>query len=66
MEFLPDGEVINYDRSGNERSHATFTLNNGVILYVDNRGKQRWKVLDFTGDRLHVDHRGAEMFFERR
>ena len=66
MEFLADGQVINYDRAGKEKSRATYTVENAEILYSDKRGKQAWKVLEFDGQTLHVDHQGAEMFFERQ
>lgn len=66
MEFLADGSVINYDAVGNKKSHATFEISGDNIIYFDSKGKQKWKVISFKESTLHVDHRGAEMFFERR
>ena len=65
MDFLPSGALINYDRKGEEHSRATYVIEGGVIKYSDKRGSQTWKVKQFDGDALIVDHAGAEMFFSR-
>jgi len=65
VEFTAGGEAVFYDAPGLEFSRGVFTIENGVIIYTDKRGEQRWQVIAFTGDNLHVDHAGAEMFFER-
>ena len=65
MEFLGDGTVLNYDWEGKVGSRATWELENGRIIYQDQNGRQEWKVISFDGAALHVDHKGAEMFFER-
>ena len=66
MEFQSDGAIINYDPAGNEHSRASYTLQSGSIIYTDQRGEQTWKLVEYGGDSLHVDHRGAEMFFTRQ
>ena len=66
MEFLTDGSIVNYDAVGNKKSHASFEISDDNIIYVDSKGKQKWKVISFEENVLHVDHRGAEMFFERQ
>jgi hypothetical protein len=66
--FEPDGDVVTYyDPDGkHEFSRATYTVKAGTIVYSDDKGDQNWEVLNFSSDKLHVDHRGAELFFERR
>ena len=64
--FSDDGTVVFYDPNGQERGHGTFTIQGGTILYKDDKGPQPWKVLSLEKDTLHVDHRGAEMFFKRQ
>ena len=66
MEFLSDGMIVNYDAAGNEESRATYEITGDWIIYIDGNGKQKWKVVSFKENALHVDHRGAEMFFERQ
>lgn len=66
MEFLSDGVVVNYDTAGNEKSRATYEIAGDRIIYIDGNGEQKWKVVSFEENVLHVDHRGAEMFFERQ
>jgi hypothetical protein len=66
IEFLPDGSAISYDAAGNKKSQATYTISGDNIIYVDSKGKQNWKIIAFDKDSLHVDHRGAEMFFDKQ
>ena len=65
MEFKPDGTVINYAPNGQEISRGSYKIEGGYIIYTDKNGEQPWEVKTIAEDRLHVDHRGAEMFFER-
>lgn len=65
MKFLPSGEIINYDRKGEEEGRANYVIEGGYIRYTDKRGKQPWKVIKFEEDTLVVDHKGAEMFFSK-
>ena len=65
MEFLSSGEIVNFDATGSERGRASYKIASGSILYIDERGEQKWKVRKFDGKHLHVNHRGADMFFER-
>ena len=65
MEFLADGSLVNYDAAGNDESRGTYEVTADTIVYTDDKGQQNWKVLAFDENSLHVDHRGAEMFFER-
>ena len=64
LEFMPDGKVINYGRDG-KKTYAEYKISNGMILYSDEHGDQKWKVESFSKDKLHIDNRGAEMFLER-
>ncbi len=66
MEFLPEGAIINYDQSGVENSRASYVIKPGVIIYTDKRGEQLWEVILFEEDKLHVNHYGADMFFEKQ
>ena len=66
MEFKSDGVVINYDAAGKESSRASYKISEGVIVYSDQRGDQKWKVKAFGKENLHVDNSGAEMFFKRQ
>jgi len=65
MEFKQDGTVISYAPNGKEIDRGSYKIENGYIIYTDKNGEQPWEVKMITEDRLHVDHRGAEMFFER-
>ena len=65
MEFEPDGTVINYAPNGQEIGRGSYKIEGGYIIYTDKNGEQPWEVKAISEDRLHVDHRGAEMFFER-
>lgn len=65
MKFLPSGEIINYDREGEEDGRANYVIDGSVIRYTDKRGAQPWKVIEFEEDTLVVDHKGAEMFFTK-
>ena len=65
-EFSPNGVAIFYDSVGTERSRGSYEVAPNSIIYTDSKGKQVWKLISFEGGRLHVDHRGAEMFFERQ
>ena len=64
--FFTDGSLIYYDAAGNENTRGTFEVSGETIIYTDEKGEQNWNVLAFDGNSLHVDHRGAEMFFERQ
>lgn len=66
MEFLPDGSVVNYDAAGNEKGRASFKISGNRIIYTDNNDNQKWEVLSFESDDLHVDQNGAQMFFKRQ
>lgn len=66
VEFTQGGEAVWYDAGGNKKSLGNYTINAGVIDYVDDNGPQNWKVVEFGEGRLHVDHKGAEMFFQRQ
>lgn len=65
VDFQPDGSAVSYGKDGNERDRATYTLGDNTIEYTDQRGQQNWEVLSFEANSLHVDHKGAEMFFIR-
>jgi len=65
-DFLADGTAVFYDSAGNVRSRGTYRVNNSAIVYTDPKGEQVWKLVSFDKGKLHVDHRGAEMFFERQ
>ena len=65
MKFLSSGEIINYNRKGEEVGRANYVIDGSVIRYTDKRGAQPWKVIQFESDTLVVDHKGAEMFFTR-
>jgi len=64
--FFADGSLVHYDAAGNEKTRGTFEVSGETIVYMDAKGEQNWKVLAFDGNSLRVDHRGAEMFFERK
>jgi hypothetical protein len=64
-QFLPDGTAVYYDSAGNESARGTYVVQGDSIIYTDEKGEQKWKLVSFDGDSLHVDHRGAEMFFKR-
>jgi hypothetical protein len=64
--FLEDGSVIFQDALGKERGRGSFTVQGDTILYKDDKGAQPWKLVSLENDSLHVDHRGAEMFFTRQ
>lgn len=66
MEFAADGVVINYGKSGEEKSRASYRIQGGNILYKDKHGEQKWKVLEFNKQILHVNHSGALMYFKRQ
>lgn len=65
MKFLPSGEIVNYDRKGEENGRANYVIDGDFIRYSDKRGAQPWKVIKFDSDTLIVDHKGAEMFFTK-
>ena len=65
MEFLADGSLKNRNSAGEDKGDGTWSLADGTILYEDTRGPQQWRVVSFDGDRLQVDHQGAQMFFSR-
>ena len=64
--FKQDGSVIYLDATGAERGRGVFEIGEGMILYKDAKGPQEWEVISIEEDTLHVDHRGAGMFFERQ
>jgi len=66
VEFMADGAVVWYDAAGNAKNRGSFEISAGTINYSDEKGKQKWKVVSFDSDKMHVDHRGAQMYFERR
>lgn len=65
-EFLPNGSAIFYLAPGVERDRGSYEITADAIVYTDKNGKQVWKLVSFTDDELHVDHKGAEMFFVRQ
>ena len=65
MEFQQDGTVINYAHTGQEFSRGVYQIEGDSIVYTDKNGDQNWVVKSITANSLHVDNRGAEMFFER-
>lgn len=66
MAFLPDGNIVNYDKSGKKESRASYAVEPNAIIYSDERGDQTWKVKTYDGNNLHVNHLGADMFFEKQ
>ena len=64
--FLKDGTVIYSDPMGNEISRGTFAVKDNTVMYEDAKGPQSWKFVSFEDGQLLVDHKGAEMFFERK
>ena len=66
MEFLSNGNVVNYDKAGNEESRASYTVTPSMIFYSDEKGDQSWKIKEYDGTILHVNHLGADMFFEKQ
>jgi hypothetical protein len=44
---------------------ASYVVEDGVIRYTASTGEQVWKLVSIDENSLHVDNRGAEMFFER-
>lgn len=64
-QFLADGTAVNYDAGGYEKSRHSYRVEGNSIIYTDDKGEQNWKLVAFDGDSLHIDHRGAEMFFKR-
>ena len=65
-EFLPAGSAIFYDSAGQEQSRGTYEVSENAVIYNDDKGQQVWKLVSFEENKLHVDHKGAEMFFERQ
>ena len=65
MEFKQDGTVISYAPNGQEIDRGSYRISGGYIIYTDKNGEQHWEVKTITENELHVDHRGAEMFFEK-
>jgi hypothetical protein len=66
MEFLSNGNVVNYDKAGNEESRASYVVKPSMIVYSDKKGDQNWKVIKYEGTSLQVNHLGADMFFEKQ
>lgn len=65
-DFSSDGTVVYYGAGGNEFSRGTYSVKPDAITYSDTRGEQEWKLVSLQDGKLHVDHRGAEMFFEKQ
>ena len=64
MDFNADGTVVSHMPDG--PSEASFTINDDTIYYVDDKGKQTWKVISHTPDESFiVNNRGSIMVFER-
>ena len=45
---------------------ASFRIKDNTIIYKGKKDTQNWTVVALEGDSLHVDHMGAEMFFEKQ
>jgi hypothetical protein len=65
-EFQADGIVVFYLPTGDEHGRGSYKVDQASIIYTDKNGKQVWKLVAVEDGKLHVDHRGAEMFFERQ
>ncbi len=65
MDFRGDGQVIYYNKAGQERGEANWEIGSGQIRYTDEHGEQIWQVISFDGTTIQVDHGGAQMFFTR-
>ena len=65
-EFFPDGSVAYFDGAGVEKDRGRYVVSGDAIIYTDEKGEQVWKLVSLSEGKLHVDHRGAEMFFERQ
>ena len=65
VDFRTDGSAVYYGAGGNESARGSYVVESDAIRYTDNKGEQVWKLLSFEDGRLHVDHRGAHMFFEK-
>ena len=65
-QFRPDGVAIHFDAAGAEKSRGTYEIDGNRILYTDAKGLQEWDVISFGENELHLDHRGAQMFFIRQ
>ena len=61
-----DGTVVYYIAGGNESGRGTYSVDPAAITYTDKKGEQVWKLVSLENGILHVDHRGAEMFFEKQ
>ena len=61
-----DGSYEQYLPTGDLRGTATWEISGETLIYIDKNGKQVWKLVSFEDDKLHVDHKGGEMFFERQ
>lgn len=66
VEFQADGTYIQYDMTGGVRVRANWEISGDMLVYNDKRGEQKWKLVSFEKTKLHFDHAGAEMFFERQ
>ena len=64
-EFLAAGTAVYYAAAGNQSTRGTYVVEGGTIIYTDEKGEQKWKLVSMNENSLHVDHRGAEMFFKR-
>ena len=64
--FGDDGSYTQYLPTGDLRGRGTWEISGDTLNYNDQRGKQKWKLVSFEDGKLHVDHKGGEMFFERQ
>lgn len=65
--FGADGSYTQYHAlSGEPRGTATWAISGNTIKYADDNGEQDWKLVSVDDEQLRVDHRGAEMVFERQ
>lgn len=64
-DFATDGTVVFFLSNGNEFGHGTYSVQPSALTYADKNGEQVWKLVSLENGILHVDHRGAEMFFEK-
>ena len=64
--FESDGTLVWILPTGAEYGRGKYEINGSTINYTDEKGPQQWKVVNLEQDSLHLDHRGAGMFFERQ
>ena len=66
VEFRPDGTAVMYVSKGVNETDASFRIEENTIIYTDGKGAQNWVVVALEENVLHVDHQGAQMFFEKQ